>query len=120
MQWALAQKGWRALLIRWGLLSAVWLVVAFVFATEIYLTARGAPIRISWADAASTRSAIGFLGLCFRPPPSSSRADFDSSATTGGATCSFTSRLCFSLPSLTKVWKCCSFQGHSFFRQAPE
>jgi Predicted signal transduction protein with a C-terminal ATPase domain len=52
MQWALAQKGWRALLIRWGLLTAVWLGVAFVFATEIYLTARGGPIRISWTDAA--------------------------------------------------------------------
>jgi two-component sensor histidine kinase len=52
MQWALAQKGWRALLIRWGLLTTVWLAVAFVFATEIYLTARGGPIRISWTDAA--------------------------------------------------------------------
>jgi hypothetical protein len=52
MQWALKQNGWRALLIRWGLLTAVWLAVAFIFATEIYLTAPGGPIRISWADAA--------------------------------------------------------------------
>jgi two-component sensor histidine kinase len=52
MQWALAQKGWRALLIRWALLSTVWLAVAFVFATEIYLTARGGPIQIPWTDAA--------------------------------------------------------------------
>jgi two-component sensor histidine kinase len=52
MQWALAQKGWRALLIRWGLLTIVWLAVAFVLATEIYLTARGGPIHIFWTDAA--------------------------------------------------------------------
>jgi two-component sensor histidine kinase len=42
---------WRAVLIRMGLLTAVWWVVAFVFATEFYLSARGMPLKISWADA---------------------------------------------------------------------
>lgn len=46
------QKGWRALLVRIALLTALWLVVAFVFATEFYLSARGMPVKISWADAA--------------------------------------------------------------------
>jgi two-component sensor histidine kinase len=52
MQWILSQKGWRAALAKVVLLTALWVLVTFVFATEIYLTMRGAPIRISWVDAA--------------------------------------------------------------------
>jgi two-component sensor histidine kinase len=52
MRWTLKQKGWRALLLRIALLTALWLVVAFVFATEFYLSARGMPLKISWMDAA--------------------------------------------------------------------
>jgi hypothetical protein len=67
MQWALAQKGWRALLIRWGLLTTVWLAVAFIFATEIYLTARGGPIRIAWADAAGNAFRDWFPWILLSP-----------------------------------------------------
>lgn len=52
MQWILSQKGWRAALAKVVLLTALWLLVTFVFATEIYLSMRGEPIRISWLDAA--------------------------------------------------------------------
>jgi hypothetical protein len=52
MHWIFRGMSWRAVLIRTALLTAVWLVVAFVFATELYLSARGMPVRISWTDAA--------------------------------------------------------------------
>ncbi|HEV2329275.1 MAG TPA: sensor histidine kinase [Verrucomicrobiae bacterium] len=52
MQWILRQKGWRAALAKVVLLTALWLLVTFVFATEIYLSMRGEPIHISWLDAA--------------------------------------------------------------------
>jgi len=48
MQRILMQKGWRAVLIRMSCLAAIWMVVAFVFATEFYLSARSDPIQISW------------------------------------------------------------------------
>ena len=40
------------MLLRIALLTALWLVVAFVFATEFYLSARGMPFKISWMDSA--------------------------------------------------------------------
>ena len=52
MQWALRQRGWRALLIRTVLFTVLWLAVAFVFAAEIHLAARGSPMDISWRVAA--------------------------------------------------------------------
>ncbi len=52
MRWSLKQKGWRALLIKMALLTALWLVVAFVFATESYLSGRGLPMKIPWTVAA--------------------------------------------------------------------
>lgn len=54
MQWSPNQKGWRALLIRVALLTVLWLVVAFVFATELYLSSRGMPVEIPWRDAAGS------------------------------------------------------------------
>jgi hypothetical protein len=54
MEWTLKQKSWRAVLIRMALLTALWLVVTFVFATELYLSARGGPIKISWTVAAAS------------------------------------------------------------------
>ena len=51
MRWSLKQKSWRAVLIRIALLMVLWLVVAFVFATELFLSARGMPIQITWSDA---------------------------------------------------------------------
>jgi hypothetical protein len=52
IHWIFRGMSWRAVLIRIALLTAVWLVVAFVFATEFYLSARGMPLKISWTDAA--------------------------------------------------------------------
>lgn len=52
MQWTLNQKGWRAALVKMALLTALWLIITFIFAEEIYLSTRGAPINISWFDAA--------------------------------------------------------------------
>jgi hypothetical protein len=54
MQWSLMQNGWRALLFRTALLTALWLAVTFVFAAEIYLTTRGGPLKISWNIAAAS------------------------------------------------------------------
>jgi two-component sensor histidine kinase len=54
MQWTFRQKGWRALFIKTALMAVLWLVVAFVFATEFYLSARGGPIKISWTAAAAS------------------------------------------------------------------
>jgi len=56
-QWTLKQKGWRAALVKMALLTALWVIVTFVFATEIYLSTRDAPIKISWVIA---------LGSAFR------------------------------------------------------
>jgi two-component sensor histidine kinase len=67
MQWAIKQKGWRALLVRWCLLTTVWLVVAFVFATEIYLTAPGGPIRVTWGDAAGNAIRDWFPWILLSP-----------------------------------------------------
>lgn len=54
VQWALQQTGWRALFIRVALLTGLWIAVAFVFATEFYLTARGGPLKIPWMMAADS------------------------------------------------------------------
>jgi hypothetical protein len=54
MQWILKQRGWRAVLIRMALLTALWLAVAFVFATELYLAEHGGPLKIPWTVAASS------------------------------------------------------------------
>jgi two-component sensor histidine kinase len=54
MQWSLKQKGWRAALVKMGLLTVLWLVVAFVFATEFYLSARSGPIKVPWTVAAGS------------------------------------------------------------------
>jgi two-component sensor histidine kinase len=54
MDGALFQRGWRALLIRMALFTVLWLGVAFVFATELYLSARGGPLKISWTLAAGS------------------------------------------------------------------
>lgn len=54
MKWTLNQKGWPAALVKMTLLTALWLIITFVFAGEIYLSTRGAPIKISWFDAATS------------------------------------------------------------------
>jgi two-component sensor histidine kinase len=67
MQWALKQKGWRGVLIRIALLTTVWLAVAFVFATEIYLSAPGGPVRISWMMAAGSAFRDWFPWILLSP-----------------------------------------------------
>src|SRR5262249_45998096 len=67
MQWSLKQKGWRALLIKIALLTTLWLVVAFVFATEFYLSARGAPMKISWGVAAASAFRDWFPWILLSP-----------------------------------------------------
>jgi two-component sensor histidine kinase len=67
MQWTLNQKRWRALLIRTAMFTALWLVVAFVFATEFYLSARGMPVNISWRDAALSASRVWFPWVLLSP-----------------------------------------------------
>lgn len=54
MQRSFRQRGWRAFLLRTALLTGLWLVVAFVFGTEIYLTAPHGPVRIPWRVAAAS------------------------------------------------------------------
>ena len=54
MQWTLKQKGWRAAVLKMALLTALWVMITFVFATEIYLSTRNAPIKISWLIAAGS------------------------------------------------------------------
>lgn len=54
VQWAFRQTGWRALFIRMALLTGLWIAVAFVFAAEFYLTARGGPLKIPWTMAADS------------------------------------------------------------------
>jgi two-component sensor histidine kinase len=51
MSWTLNQKGWPALLTKIALFTAFWQVVAFAFAAESYISARGGPFGISWIDA---------------------------------------------------------------------
>lgn len=67
MQWSLKQNSWRALLIRTVLLTVLWLVVAFVFATEFYLSARGMPVKISWTDAARSAFRDWFPWMLLSP-----------------------------------------------------
>src|SRR5262249_16098084 len=67
MQWALKQKGWRAVLIRMALLTTVWLGVAFVFATEIYLSAPSGPLKISWMTAAESAFRDWFPWILLSP-----------------------------------------------------
>ena len=67
MQWALRQRGWRALLIKMALLAVLWLAVAFVFATEIYLTAPSGPIRVSWRNAAASAFRDWFPWILLSP-----------------------------------------------------
>jgi two-component sensor histidine kinase len=52
MRWSLNQKGWRGLAFKMALLTALWLIVTFVFATEFYFSALGMPLKLSWTDAA--------------------------------------------------------------------
>ena len=67
MQWALKQKGWRAVLFRMALLTMVWLAVAFVFATEIYLSAPAGPVKISWLMAAGSAFRDWFPWILLSP-----------------------------------------------------
>src|SRR5215831_1803303 len=67
MQWVLKQKGWRAVLLRMALLTTVWLAVAFVFATEIYLSAPGGPMKISWMMAAGSAFRDWFPWILLSP-----------------------------------------------------
>src|SRR5215469_4567476 len=67
MQWGLRQRGWRALLIRVALLSALWPVVAFIFATEFYFSARGMPGSISWQSAAGNAFRDWFPWMLLSP-----------------------------------------------------
>ena len=48
MRWTLKQKGWQAAVLKMALLAALWVIITFVFAAEIYLSTRNTPIRISW------------------------------------------------------------------------
>jgi len=67
MKWALKQKGWRAVFIRIALLTTLWLAVAFVFATEIYLSAPGGPLKISWMMAAESAFRDWFPWILLSP-----------------------------------------------------
>jgi two-component sensor histidine kinase len=67
MQWSLRQKGWRALGVRTALLTALWLAVAFVFAAELYLSASGLPVKISWLDAAGSAFRDWFPWMLLSP-----------------------------------------------------
>src|SRR5215469_10553456 len=67
MQWAWKQRGWRGVLIRMALLTIVWLAVAFVFATEIYLSAPGGPLKISWMMAAESAFRDWFPWILLSP-----------------------------------------------------
>jgi two-component sensor histidine kinase len=51
MQRSLKRQGWQALFLKMALLTALWLLMAFAFATEFYLSVRGGPLRISWTTA---------------------------------------------------------------------
>jgi len=67
MQWTLSQKVNRALLIRMALFSVLWLVVAFVFATEFYLSARGMPVEMPWTSAVGSAFRDWFPWMLFSP-----------------------------------------------------
>jgi hypothetical protein len=67
MRWTLKQKSWRSALMKIALLTVLWLIVAFVFATEFYLSARGMPIQISWTDAARSASRDWFPWMLLSP-----------------------------------------------------
>ena len=67
VRWALMQKGWRALFVKMALLAALWSAVAFVFATEIYLSQRGGPIEFSWKIAASSAFRDWFPWILLSP-----------------------------------------------------
>src|SRR5438046_10760293 len=67
MQWTLKQEGWQALLINVVLLTALWLVVATVFAAELYLSARGGPLTISWTTAAGSAFRDWFPWILLSP-----------------------------------------------------
>ena len=99
MRWTLRQKGWRALLIRMALLTAVWLVVAFVFATEFYLSARGMPVRISWSEAAAGASRDWFPWLLLSPVAVvlAGRFRFDRGAWRRSLVVHFAACCCFSI-----------------------
>jgi two-component sensor histidine kinase len=51
MQWSLKRRGWQAPFSKMALLTGLWLLMAFVFATEFYLSARSGPLRITWMTA---------------------------------------------------------------------
>lgn len=67
VQWALQQTGWRALFLRIALLTGIWVVVAFVFGTEFYLTARGGPLNVPWTMAADSAFHDWFPWLLLSP-----------------------------------------------------
>lgn len=67
MRWFLRQKSWRAALIKMAFLAALWLIVTFVFAAEVYLSTRGDPIKISWMMAASSAFRDWFPWILLSP-----------------------------------------------------
>jgi len=54
-------------MVRMGFLLLVWLVVAFVFATEFYLSARSEPIKIPWTVAVSSAFRDWFPWILLSP-----------------------------------------------------
>lgn len=56
MNWFSSQSGWRALFLRMALLTALWLMVGFVFTMEFYLAGLGGAVKLPWSWAA--RSAV--------------------------------------------------------------
>src|SRR5262249_13918273 len=55
------------ILLRMALLTTVWLAVAFVFATEIYLSAPGGPLKVSWKMAAESAFRDWFPWILLSP-----------------------------------------------------
>jgi two-component sensor histidine kinase len=50
--WNWIRDGWRKLLVRTAVLTAFWLLLAFIVATEFYFMARSGPVDVTWAKAA--------------------------------------------------------------------
>src|SRR5271154_6972919 len=48
MRQASKPGSWRILAVQTAWLTALWVVVAFVFGTEVYLTAPGPPVKVFW------------------------------------------------------------------------
>jgi len=67
MLWTWKQRGWRAFLARIALLTSLWLAVVLVFAAEIYLSALGGPLKISWTIAACSAFRDWFPWILLSP-----------------------------------------------------